>query len=49
MLGTAGRSTVRNVVGGSSKPVKADPGDEGFCPQRTGKITSAPVHSSHVI
>lgn len=33
MLGTAGRSTVRNV-GGSSKPVKADPGDEGFCPRR---------------
>lgn len=33
MLGTARRSTVRNV-GGSSKPVKADPGDEGFCPRK---------------
>lgn len=48
MPGTAGRSTVRNVVGGSSKPVKADL-DEGFGPQRTGKITSATVHSSRVI
>lgn len=48
MLGTAGRSTVRNVVGGSSKPVKADPGDEAFYPRRAGKRTSVTVHSSRV-